>query len=168
MRKINIELAILLVAIVSVLTYTVNSILKERKLKLPDPGYARVVEISSKVKLEYVCKGKPFEVLSSRTRTQVVGDTYRCFFDKKNCTDVRINYSEPVFLDSERRTISEGIVKDVQKIFQYIEFEYYVDEIKYQKIQIVEDFGTITEGDKYSIEYWNDNPERAIIYLKKR
>lgn len=127
--------------------------------------------------------GRSYEtpIGSSKYEANVVGEKFKVVYEKKDPSKNRVLTYEPVFAESESTNESEG---RVTRIYRYswssdeyspnhgVEFEYEVDGERFTKAQSLpkdykEQYPSLKEGSIYEVEYWNQNPERAIIHLDK-
>lgn len=131
----------------------------------------------------FVVEGKQYEhrIGSSKYEANVVGEKFKVVYEEKEPSKNVVLTYEPVFAESESTNKSKGRVKRIYRFSwssdEYspnhgIEFEYEVNGKKFTKAQSLpkdykEKYPSLKEGSIYEVEYWNQNPERAIIHLDK-
>lgn len=131
----------------------------------------------------FVIDGKKYEnrIGSVKYKANVIGEKYKVVYEEKDPSKNIVLTYEPVFAESESINKSKGIVKRIYRFSwsnnKYIpnhgiEFEYEVNGKKFTKAQSLpkdfqEQYPGLKEGGIYEVEYWNQNPERAIIRLDK-
>jgi hypothetical protein len=123
-------------------------------------------------------------IKSKANSGNVIGEKFIVVYEeKKPSNNIVLRYS-PVFLDSEFNFLKQTkgkITDDIHKFNfsnnQYIpnygiEFEYIVNGRKFVKSQSLprdfkQNFPSIEKGMEFEVEYWLENPQRAIIHLDK-
>ena len=128
---------------------------------------------------------KEMYAASLRSRTAVIGEVFPISYNPKNPEEFFVATWKPIFLEGEvsmtaigkiiREPSSLGISDKESKEYSthYIEFTFTMNGTTYRKFQhlppmyIQKDSGTIVKGRKFEVEYWVENPQRAIIYLDK-
>ena len=128
---------------------------------------------------------KEMYAASLRSRTAVIGEVFPSTYNPKNPEEFFVVSWKPIFLEGEismtaigeviREPSSLGISDNESKEYSthYLEFAFMRNGAMYRKFQhlppmyIQKDSGTIVKGRKFEVEYWVENPQRAIIYLDK-
>ena len=107
---------------------------------------------------------------------EIQNELYLLKYDTLNPKKVEICYTKPVFLANEKTDFCQG---SVLKIFNYkwpfgkafaVRYEYNHNGILFEREQdLPNDFKkytTLKVGNKILVEYWIDNPQRAILRYK--
>lgn len=134
----------------------------------------------------FVVEGKQYEyrIGSKAYSANVVGEKFVVVYEDKKPSNCIVLRHRPVFTDIESKFVEQTkgvITKDAHKYNwssnkhipnHGIEFEYEVNGQKFTKAQSLpkdykKQYPNLKEGSIYEVEYWNKNPERAIIYLEK-
>jgi hypothetical protein len=103
------------------------------------------------------------------------GEKYLMIYDSlypENQKYVHLITDCPVFLLGEVTNYTVGkILGDmyIRKDFVTYEFEYTILGKTYQRIQFLDgrDHPELTNGSEFMVEYWVENPQRAILYTDK-
>ena len=122
---------------------------------------------------------------SLRLSTPVIDEIFPIAYNPNNPDEFFAFSWNPVFLNKEITKSTTGIIsrapyqskffsKKPEKYSAHsIEFTFWIDGSCYRKSQhlppmfIRNSPGKIKKGDKFEVEYWIENPQRAIIYLDK-
>lgn len=101
----------------------------------------------------------------------VVGEKFRAIYDENNCKNVRIFYDQPLFLNDEDTNEAEGVITGFSS--GKVHFKYTVGDKTFKKLQFLEDNfrkenPQIQEGNKFRVQFWLQNPQRAILLLPNK
>lgn len=120
---------------------------------------------------EYYVNGKVYNFWGYYNNTLVIGDKFVLVYDSEKPNESKVIVDRPIFLDSEKTIKSTGKITRIKSYSKKaVYFEYIAGEGLYTRIQCLPDnystlYPTLLEGKEYKIEYWQDNPQRAIIHL---
>lgn len=128
--------------------------------------------------IQYVVDEIEYETTigSFADKANVIGEKYKVKYDSQNPEKRVVLTESPVFLDDELTRTTKGKITKFSltshKGRTGFIFKYKIsnkDFIKAQTIQsnYKEQYPDLKEGNSYEVEYWEQNPERAIIYLDK-
>lgn len=105
------------------------------------------------------------------------GEKYELKYNPNNPLEIEICYSCPIFLEDENTKIIVGEVKQVEwvggKIYKHLFLYSYtiggVKKVKEQGLPINfrEIYPELEEGQRYYVEFWLDDPDRAVMHLNK-
>ena len=108
----------------------------------------------------------------------IIGERFYLLYNPDDPQDAVIQRWKPVFLDNESRTMTIGKLTYITDVKfgtpePCMSFEYPVgagDTLRKMQglpINYKTLFPDLTAGQNYEVEYWQENPKRAIIYLDK-
>jgi hypothetical protein len=99
----------------------------------------------------------------------VIGEKFIVIYEKNNPTIFQIDEYSPIFVEDESVNSIVGEVTDLVTFGKNsVTFQYVVEGMEYTKFQLYnESIFNPKKGDKYKVNYWLENPQRAIIYLDK-
>ena len=119
----------------------------------------------------YIVDDQKFNQWGYYNNTLIKGDKFVVKVDLRNPGKANILLDRPIFLDNEETTQTYGVITRLLLRFnREVYFEYTVNGAIYTRIQRVpkdwkKKYSHLTVGQKYKVEYWNENPRRAIIEL---
>jgi hypothetical protein len=77
----------------------------------------------------------------------------------------------PVFLPGESTHYTVGKLLRIHKNYYAFDFQYTISEKKYDRVQFLENraksYPQLVNGAEFLVEYWVNNPARAILYIDK-
>jgi hypothetical protein len=77
----------------------------------------------------------------------------------------------PVFLPNESTHYTVGTLIKAPKSYPSFDFQYIISGKKYKRVQFLDDpvrnHPQLVKGAEFLVEYWANNPERAILYIDK-
>lgn len=103
--------------------------------------------------------------------TLIRGDKFAVKYEEGNPKNGTVLLDRPIFLENEQTTETVGVIVRLILFFnRELYFEYAVNGAIYTRIQkIPKDhkslYPNLSVGQKFKVEYWNENPRRAIINL---
>jgi hypothetical protein len=115
---------------------------------------------------EYFVRGERYERKSSSPAEDIyVGEHYVIIYEDTNPKESRIDYTQPIFLDTDHTdsTIATVISKDRVKVG----FTYQVNGEVIRRFQKYAVDAQINKGETYSVEYLVDNPRISILKINK-
>ncbi len=131
----------------------------------------------------FQANGNDYEIRISSLKYQanVKGEKFKIKYEKTDPTKNIILKYDPVFVSGEKTKSAEGTIT---RLYQFnwlvnqeqpkegVEFEYVVKDKVMKKSQVLppkykSQFPDLKEGKAYTVEYWEQNPERSIIHLNK-
>jgi len=150
-------------------------------IKRQKATYATYVEHRSYVRggddyWEFYYNGKRYKVIGWCPTSKVIGEKYKIIYDSlQPGGNYEIDNSMPLFIPEEHIGKTIGIIIEDNvcvnsKKYKTIGFEYHVNGRNYQTSQTIpprKDPLCLKIGDKFEVEYWQENPKRVIIYLDK-
>jgi hypothetical protein len=133
---------------------------------------------------EYYVDGRRYRFKEDRLKYQynVIGEKYVIKYDINNPKKKKIISYKPIFLEDEKTVLTKGTIKDIyytrRSLFKKqstygVCFEYNIGEEIFKKRQAIEPgkyekkYLDSLRSNKVmcDIEYWIDNPKRAIIII---
>lgn len=106
-----------------------------------------------------------------------IGEKFYLLYNPDDPQDAFVQRWRPLFLPNERTGKTNGAVTYITEVgfgvkAPAVDFEYVVEKEKITRTQeIPQDyktqFPTLSEGQHFEVEYWQENPKRAIIYLDR-
>jgi hypothetical protein len=104
----------------------------------------------------------------------IIGQKYNIKYDRKNPSNARINFEEPIFTKTDNTLKTNAIITKLKtemfsKKPMLVAFDYSVDYKKYNTYQYSKwDKFNLKVGDTCELEYLEDNPAICIIHLDKK
>lgn len=118
--------------------------------------------------LEYYAKGNNYRLMTGAIPSVVKGEKFTMWYDYNNPKEhYHLMKERPVFLNEEVVYRGVGTILFNVKNSYGIDFEYYVEGKRYHNGQSTGKKINVKKAEKYEIEYWAENPQRAIIYIDK-
>lgn len=120
---------------------------------------------------EYSVNDKVFNFWGYYNNTIVIGDKFVLVYDSEKPEESKVILDRPIFLEKEKTITTNGKITRIKSYSKKaVYFEYVAAGGLYTRIQCLPDnystlYPTLLEGREYKIEYWHDNPQRAIIHL---
>jgi hypothetical protein len=137
----------------------------------------------SEAVFQYFVDDKEYEATerSAAYFANVIGEKFEIKYDKNKPSNSFVVSCKPVFLENEYSFIVNGEITrlyssswggGVKPSSYSIEFEFFIGDEKIIKAQRLPpdyqtQFPNLMEGQFYEVEYWLENPQRAIIHLDK-
>jgi hypothetical protein len=155
--------------------YTVNKIIPEERKKITVATIINPEVIwlhgNTHSDLTYNANGKKYNCTAYYLPGRVKDEKFLISYDTINPSQSELLIEKPIFLDNERTKKTVGTIKFPNRNTVFLEFEYYVDNVKFHKTQILEKNKVknpgFKKGEKYEVEYWEENPQRSIIHIDK-
>jgi hypothetical protein len=106
----------------------------------------------------------------------IEGEKFEILYDSTDFTKQELLQYKPLFVEGEETKRITGKVRNIDLTQKTVRFKYEVekDGVKkeYEKDQRLpkdfqQQYPALEIGKQYEVEYWTENPQRAIIYLKK-
>ena len=134
-------------------------------------GYGK----SSTNRLAYWVDGKRFDYHSSAYSAMIPGEKFEIKYNPDAPKEIKEYTWNPVFLTSE---ITLECIGEIKRLFYFkkeryaIAFHYKVGNKVFKREQdlppnYLEQYPSISEGQKYKVIYWAENPERSVMYINK-
>jgi hypothetical protein len=152
--------------------YTICELVPEKE------GYTIVM---FDAKFEYYVSDKKYNIEKTplKYKYNVIGEKFVLRYDKDNPEEAEIVSYKPLFLKEEKTNYVKGNILRLYNKFNLIgsskyaiDCEYIINGTTFIKSQDLppnykDIYPQLKEGDKYIVEYWLQNPKRAIIHLDK-
>ena len=125
---------------------------------------------------EFYDNGKQYKILEGASAYIVPGEKCVLVYDSlQHDINYLVDGTRPVFISGEVTKKTFGIIITdhvciTPKSFKDIEFEYHVNGRYYNTCRTMperKDTLCVKRGDKFEVEYWQENPKRVIIYIDK-
>lgn len=118
---------------------------------------------------EFYVNGQRYLYKASQTHGFVVGEKYRLYYDSIDPARFKsLNLAEPLFLKEEKTGMTIGRLTYYKSKEFVIGYDYWINGEKHHRPQelpkAARDIKTIAKYAYYPVEYWMDNPQRAMIY----
>ena len=175
MKNIVVKITLLYITIFFSSCDTELKIAQERKkvTVATIEDFVHGMHASSYVSCVFYINRQRYEYRAYPTFGMTYGEKYLIEYDSLY-TDKQILYREkPVFLPDEKTKFTIGTLVRVHKNYELIGFNYKVNSIEkeFEKVQIldrqVKNYPQLVNGAKFVVEYWERNPQRAIIYIDR-
>jgi hypothetical protein len=114
--------------------------------------------------------GKKYYILDYNTyTTYVLGDKFVLLYDSLKPSKYSLITKSPLFLQNENTRKVTGKVVEVSSVDCKFKYSYELDSgvynhTRYQQLDYKKKYSDVKVGNEYLVEYWVDNPLRAIIY----
>lgn len=170
---------LILGSMVAIIVWAIIYSFSEPAINDPNETYAVVKEFKSQAGsgriavYEYVVEGKVYDYWGYYNNTLVIGDKFIIRYDNKRPKKSKVLLERPIFLNNEKTITTNGKITRIKKYSKKaVYFEYIANGKLYTRIQCLPNdyknlYPSLVEGKEYQIDYWVDNPQRAIIYLDK-
>lgn len=150
-----------------------TSFIKKTKIIDPQKTIGTVIGFETYTKginsvIEFYVNGKTFKVEGSQINGEIIGEKYEVFYEKNEPSIAKANMMNPVFESNENKNKTKALITMVFKLgTPNVRFEYSINGVKYERWQEcdLDKYKDVESGQYYEIEYWVENPQRAIIYL---
>jgi hypothetical protein len=106
-----------------------------------------------------------------------IGEIFYLLYNPDDPQDAFVQRWRPLFLSDEATGKTNGAVTYITEVgfgvkAPAVDFEYVVGKEKITRTQEIpqdykNQFPTLSVGQRYEVEYWQENPKRAIIYLDR-
>jgi hypothetical protein len=171
MKSILIGMWPLYIMVILIITSFVYSF-KEPAIKQPVITYATIVQFKSLGKnavYQYTVNDKTYQFWDYSNESLVLGDRFELIYDKSNPKKNKLLAHRPIFTKEEQSSTTRGRVTKIVRPSNVLYFQYVVNGFLYTRIQKIERPKKWSDlvfktGNEYAIEYWVDNPRRAIIH----
>lgn len=150
-----------------------------KKKSIQDPVYSVCTFVGGKrsgrslyANYIYSVNGKNFEIsYGPYNKEFVIGEKFLVVFSKTNPSVAEVQHASPVFLLEEdtKRTFTTDLIIDA--FDSTVKFYYVVNNIKYEKTQMINDTTDLKKMDTiniFEVIYLKDNPQRSIVNLKMK
>ncbi len=178
MKNIVAKITVLYIIILVSSCDTELKIAQERKkiaiATIEDP-FIHGMHASSYALCVYYINRQRFEYRAYPTFGMTLGEKYLIEYDSLYPDKRKLYREKPVFLQDEKTKFTVGTIVDCHKKDELIGFKYKVNSIEkeFEKVQIlglgnpVKKYPQLVNGAKFVVEYWERNPQRAIIYINR-
>lgn len=144
------------------------------KIEHPEYTIGEIVDFEQIAKgaiaiIEYSVNEKNYKCSIKQISSMIIGEKYQVEYDIEDPNKSIVIKSKPVFLEDEKVNLTSGIVNSLSSIGNSrLSYRYTVEGIVYKKSQWYDsNFFTPKKEEQYEVEYWQQNPQRAIIHLDK-
>ncbi|HOS83621.1 MAG TPA: hypothetical protein PK199_01760 [Bacteroidales bacterium] len=178
--KAYIPLILILVVVIGGIVFVFAMSGKQPEIYNPITSVGEIIRIElnatngSSAIIEYRYKGMAFEtrIGSYANKANIIGEKYQLEFDENKPENCKVYLDKPVFLENEKTIKTTGVIKKISptnhKELTGIVFEYKVKENSITRAQSISISlkDILSKGQEYTVEYWYNNPKRAIIYIE--
>jgi hypothetical protein len=158
--------------IVSLINISFFYSFKKPVIKQPIKTYASIVQfknVGADAVYQYIVNDKSYQFWGYSNPSLVLGDRFEMIYDKSNPKKNKLLAHRPIFTKDEQTSIIRGRVTKIVRINKEMYFQYVVNGFLYTRIQKIERPKKWNDlvfklGNEYKVEYWVENPRRAIIH----
>lgn len=156
---------------------------KTPKIEHPSYTVGTLIKIERRAKgsnsiLQYNVNNQIYVVTAGHcaNKLNIIGEKYKIKYDKLEPSKGIVLEEQPVFLKDEKTLVIQGKVKRISLVSQKgkkeLIFTFEINDTQFSRSQSIEkdykeQYPDLKEGRSYEVEYWEQNPERAIIHLDK-
>ena len=175
------------IVIISILVVSIQCAFFASTPRMPPDRFH--ITVASKIKPVYPMTGHSydlFEYYVGNKKYQDPGETsmpwapkgekYLFRYDKLHPENQECTYlitEHPVFLPEEMTAYTYGTLEKISRSHESFDFKYTILEKKYERVQNlafgdpVKNHPQLVNGAEFLVEYWVQNPQRAILYMDK-